>query len=237
MRYLMTLMSVACLGAQPAVAQTAVPASSAAAPGVPVPGDDVQATVTSRPLTIVAFGDSLTSGHRMGQKDAYPAVLASALKEAGLTATVDNHGVSGDTTARALRRFEAALDERPDIVILALGANDGLGGVPVASMRRNLEQMIEAAQARGARVLLAGMEALPLFGWQYTLDFHRVFPELAAKYRLPLVPFLLNGVLGNPDLMSSDGIHPNAAGAKVMAANIWPYLHPLAQELAASQRP
>jgi acyl-CoA thioesterase-1 len=116
---------------------------------------------------------------------------------------------------------------------VAFGANDGLRGVPVAEMRANLGRIIETAQAGGVSVLLCGMEALPLYGWQYTLDFHQVFPDLAARYQIPLVPFLLNGVLGNPDLMSSDGVHPNAAGAKVLAANIWPQLEPLARRVAA----
>lgn len=181
------------------------------------------------PLKIVAFGDSLTSGHGIGQKNAYPAVLGTRLADAGLPYTVVNDGVSGDTTARALRRLDTALDEHPQILILALGANDGLGGVPVPQMRKNLESIIEAAQGRGIKVVLCGMEALPLHGWQYTIDFHQVFPALAAKYDVPLVPFLLNGVIGDPSLMSPDGVHPNAAGAKVLADNIWPYLLPVAQ--------
>ncbi len=107
---------------------------------------------------------------------------------------------------------------------MALGANDGLRGVPVAQVRANLERILDGAQSRGVRVLLVGMDALPLYGWQYTVDFHNLFPALAAKYQVPLVPFMLNGVLGNADLMSSDGIHPNAAGARAIAGNIWPYL-------------
>lgn len=186
------------------------------------------------PLKIVAFGDSLTSGHRLGARFAYPVILASRLHEAGLPYTVVNHGVSGDTTARALRRLKAALDERPQILIVALGANDGLTGVPVAQVRRNLEEIIEAAQARNIKVLLCGMEALPLYGWQYTVDFHQIFPALAAKYQVPLVPFLLDRVIGDRDLMSADGIHPNAEGATVLAGNIWPYLLPLAQSAATA---
>jgi acyl-CoA thioesterase I len=189
----------------------------------------------SSPLKIVAFGDSLTSGHRLPSKDAYPSILASRLREAGLPFTVVNRGVSGDTTAGAVRRLQAALDEHPQILIVAFGANDGLRGVPVAQVRRNLETVIETAQARGVKVLLCGMEALPLYGWQYTVDFHQLFPALAEKYQVPLVPFLLDGVIGDQALMSSDGIHPNAEGAKVLAANIWPYLLPLTQSVAAAQ--
>jgi acyl-CoA thioesterase-1 len=169
-------------------------------------------------LKIVALGDSLTSGHGIGKSQAYPAVLERSLREANLPFTVVNHGVSGDTTAGGVRRIEAALAENPDILILALGANDGLRGVPVPAVRRNLEQAIEAAQARGVRVLLCGMDALPLYGWQYTMDFHQIYPELAAKYNVPL----------------ADMVHPNAAGARAIAANIFPYLQELAAGLVAT---
>lgn len=184
-----------------------------------------------RPLKIVAFGDSLTSGHRLRDREAYPALLEQSLNDAGLPAKVENHGVNGDTTAGGVRRLDDVLDEKPDILLVAFGANDGLRGVPVARMRANLERIIGEAQKRGIAVLLVGMEALPLHGWQYTIDFHHVFPDLAAKYRVPLVPFMLNGVFGNPDLISPDGVHPNAAGARAIAANILPELLPLAQKL------
>jgi len=176
------------------------------------------------PLKIVAFGDSLTSGHRLPRREAYPARLEEALRAAGVPATVVNQGVSGDTTAGGVRRLETALAEQPQILIVAFGANDGLRGVPVSQVRANLERIVSDAQARGVSVLLVGMEALPLYGWQYTLDFHQLFPDLANKYGVPLVPFMLNGVLGNPDLMSSDGVHPNAIGAKTIADTILPYV-------------
>lgn len=180
------------------------------------------------PLKIVAFGDSLTSGHRLPRREAYPAQLEADLRAAGIPATVINRGVSGDTTAGGVRRLEAALAEQPQILIVAFGANDGLRGVPVPQVRANLERIVSTAQARGIAVLLCGMEALPLYGWQYTLDFHQLFPDLARTYDVPLVPFMLNGVLGNPDLMTSDGVHPNAAGAKLIADNIFPYVKELA---------
>jgi acyl-CoA thioesterase I len=186
------------------------------------------------PLKIVAFGDSLTSGHRLPKQQAYPAVLEKLLQDAGLPFVVINHGVSGDTTAGAVRRLDAALTERPDILIVAFGANDGLRGVPVAQVRTNLERVIEAAQARGITVLLVGMEALPLHGWQYTLDFHHIFPTLAAKYNVPLVPFMLRGVIGNSSLMSPDGVHPNAAGATAIAATVWSHLRPLAESFVVA---
>lgn len=176
------------------------------------------------PLKIVAFGDSLTSGHRLPRREAYPAQLEADLRAAGVAATVVNQGVSGDTSTGGVRRLEAALAEQPQILIVAFGANDGLRGVPVPQLRANLERIISTAQARGVSVLLCGMEALPLYGWQYTVDFHQLFPDVASKYDVPLVPFMLNGVLGNPDLMTSDGVHPNAAGAKIMADTILPYV-------------
>jgi acyl-CoA thioesterase-1 len=191
-------------------------------------------TGPSPKLNIVALGDSLTSGHGIGRSQAYPALLERSLHDAGLPFTVVNHGVSGDTTAGGVRRLPAALDEEPHILIVALGANDGLRGVPVADVRRNLEQIIEGAQARGVSVLLCGMEAFPIYGWQYTIDFHRLYPDLAAKYGVPLVPFLLNGVVGNSAMLLPDLIHPNAAGARAIADNIWPYLQPLAASLAAA---
>jgi acyl-CoA thioesterase I len=189
----------------------------------------------SRPLRIVALGDSLTSGHRLPREQAYPAVLQESFREKGLPVEVINHGVSGDTTTGAVRRLEAALAERPAILIVALGANDGLRGVPVARVRENLELIVSTAQAVGTRVLLVGMDALPIHGLRYTLDFHQTYPDLAAKYNLPLVPFMLAGVFGNPDLMSRDRVHPNAAGARVIAANIWPHLHPMAHSMLVAE--
>jgi acyl-CoA thioesterase-1 len=183
------------------------------------------------PLTIVAFGDSLTSGHRLPQKDAYPAVIQKKLKAAGLPFTIVNQGVSGDTTVGALRRLDRALALRPQILIVELGINDGLRGLPVPQVRANLEKILSTAQEQHAQVLLCGMEALPFNGWQYTIEFHRMYEELASKYDVPLVPFLMNGVLGNPDLISDDGVHPNAAGARYIADTIWEYLQPMASRI------
>jgi acyl-CoA thioesterase-1 len=197
-------------------------------------GAPATAAAQGKPLKIVAFGDSLTSGHRLPGDEAYPSVLEASLKAAGIAATVINHGRNGDTTAGGVRRLDDALAEQPDILIVAFGANDGLRGVPVSQVRANLERIVERAQSRGAAVLLVGMEALPLHGWQYTIDFHHIFPEVAAKARVPLVPFMLNGVFGNPDLMGRDGVHPNAAGARAIAANILPELRALAEKLVTA---
>jgi acyl-CoA thioesterase-1 len=178
--------------------------------------------------TIVAFGDSLTSGHGLPPEQAFPAVLERRLRAQGLPFRVVNHGVSGDTTSDAVRRLNAALAERPEILILALGANDGLRGVPVPTVRSNLETIIEAAQTANVQVLLCSMEALPLHGLEYTVEFHRLYGELSTKYGTPRVPFMLAGVIGNRDMLQPDLVHPNAAGAAKIAGNIWPYLQPLA---------
>lgn len=200
-------------------------------------GDELAATPIGQqalaPLKIVAFGDSLTSGRGLRPGEAYPAVLEKMLADAKLNATVINHGVSGDTTGGALRRLQAALDEQPDILIVALGANDGLRGVAVQRVRTNLETIIESAQTRRIAVLLCGMDALPINGWQYTLDFHNIFPSLAARFNVPLVPFLLDGVFANETMLQEDFVHPNAAGAVQIARNILPYL----QRLAAAVLP
>jgi acyl-CoA thioesterase-1 len=192
---------------------------------------EAAASRLSGPLKIVAFGDSLTSGHRLPLKDAYPAVLENKVKAAGLPFSVVNQGISGDTTAGALRRLDRALEQKPQILIVELGVNDGLRGVAIPQIKANLAKIISAAQAQHAEVLLCGMEALPLQGWQYTVEFHRMYEDLAQEYGVPLVPFVMNGVLGNPDMISDDGVHPNAAGARYIAGTIWEYLEPMAKKL------
>ena len=184
--------------------------------------------------TIVALGDSLTSGRGIGRDEAYPAQLEKMVKRAKLPFKVVNHGVSGDTTSDGVRRLQAALDEDPAILIVALGANDGLRGVPVSQVRANLEKIIEAAQERHIEVLLCGMDALPILGWQYTVDFHLLYPSLAQKYDVPLVPFMLEGVFANQNMLQDDFVHPNPAGALRIAENIWPYVQQIATRLSAA---
>ena len=182
--------------------------------------------VAERPR-IVAFGDSLTSGRGIGSDNAFPAILQRRVDEAGLDYTVVNAGVSGDTTTGAVRRLERALEGDVRILIIALGANDGIRGVPIAQLKSNLGRIIEAAQARGITVLLCGMETLPIRGWDYTVAFHNAYRDLAQNYGVTLVPFILMNVIGKPELMQADRAHPNAAGARTIADNIWPYLQPL----------
>ncbi len=185
---------------------------------------------------IVAFGDSLTSGHGIGLARAYPAVLQQRIADAGLRATMVNAGVSGDTSGRALHRLPHALEgDDVRILIVALGANDGVRGVPVAQLKANLSRIIETAQARNISVILCGMEALPIYGWDYSVNFHNAYRELAATYKIPLVPFILANVIGNPLMMQPDHVHPSAAGARAIAENIWPYLQPLLAETIQHQ--
>jgi acyl-CoA thioesterase-1 len=181
---------------------------------------------------IVVLGDSLTSGRGIEKADAYPAVLQGRLEDDGYNYQVVNAGVSGDTTARALRRYQDALDGDVKVLIVALGANDGLRGVPVELLKSNLSVIIEAAQQRDIAVVLVGMDALPLHGWDYTVAFHRAYEELAARYRVPLVPFVLMNVMTDPSLMQRDRAHPNEAGARAIANLIWPQLQPLLKKTA-----
>ena len=185
---------------------------------------------------IVVLGDSLASGRGIGVDNAFPAVLQKKLNDDGLAFEMVNGGVSGDTSSGALRRFERLLDDDVRVLVLELGANDGLRGVPVAQVKANLGRIIEAAQARRIAVLLCGMEALPIHGWDYSVAFHNAYGELAKQYDVPLVPFILMNVIGNRDLMQPDRAHPNAAGARAIADNIWPYLKPMLAPVSAAHR-
>ncbi len=197
--------------------------------------DPARARRADEPL-IVAFGDSLTAGLGLLSEEAYPARLQERLDRAGHRLRVVNAGVSGETTAGGLRRLEWTLDGDVRILILALGGNDGLRGLPVDQMRDNLAQMIAAARARGIRVLLAGMESPPNFGALYTDAFRRVFAQLAAEHDVEFLPFLLDGVAGVPALNQEDGIHPNARGAERVAAHVWSALEPMLGAIEAAAR-
>lgn len=191
-------------------------------------------TASSPPVVqrrAVVLGDSLAVSP--SRAEGFPSELQRRLDAAQPGWVVSNAGVSGDTTGGGLRRFDQAVPDDTRILILELGANDGLRGVDIATVERNLATMIERAQAHGTRVLLCGMETPPLHGWNYTVDFHQLFPRLAHKYGIPLVPFLLEGVVLNPDLNGDDEIHPNAAGAQRIAETVWPYLQPLARQQSA----
>jgi acyl-CoA thioesterase I len=177
---------------------------------------------------IVVLGDSLAVSP--SKVESFPAQLQKRLNKSGGQWTVTNAGVHGDKTAGGLGRFNAALPPDTRILILELGANDGLRGVEISTIEKNLSSMIERAQARDIKVLLCGMLTPPRFGWNYTVAFHGLFPRLAAKYNVPLVPFLLDGVVLKANMNMQDGVHPNAAGAERIADTVWPYLQPLVHD-------
>jgi acyl-CoA thioesterase-1 len=176
---------------------------------------------------IAALGDSLTAGLGVAADEAYPARLEARLSREGYAYRVVNAGVSGDTTAGGLRRVDWVLRAKPEIVIVALGANDGLRAQSPQAMRENLAAIVRRVQAAGARVLLAGMYLPPNYGAEYTKEFQAVFPEVARSTGVAFMPFLLDGVAADPRLNQPDGIHPTAAGQQVIADHLWPYLRPL----------
>jgi acyl-CoA thioesterase-1 len=179
---------------------------------------------------ILALGDSLTAGFGLAEEESFPARLQTRLEAGGYAHRVVNAGVSGDTTAGGLSRLDWLMRQHPNIIILALGANDGLRGVKPRAMRANLAAIIEQAQAAGARVLLAGMRLPSNYGADYTRRFEGVFRELATQYNLPLLPFLLEGVALRRELNQADGIHPNVRGTAIVTDNVWRALEPLLEK-------
>lgn len=193
----------------PPGAEQARDSRPAVAPGVP----------DTRPV-MVAFGDSLTAGQRVGRSETYPAFLQRELDKRGMSFRVINEGISGDTTAVALSRIDVAIAHQPEWVILALGANDGLRGLPLDAMERNLREIIGLFGQAGARVVLAGMKLPRNYGPEYVRDFDGVYPRLAEELDLPLIPFLLENVAMVPELNNADGIHPNAKGNEIIARQV-----------------
>lgn len=183
---------------------------------------------------IVALGDSLTAGLGLPDSQAYPALLQKKVDEDGYPFEVVNAGVSGDTSAGGVRRLDWALEGNVRVLILALGANDGLRGLPVDEMKKNLDTMIERAKGRHIVVILAGMEAPPNYGPDYTSSFRRAYQELAREHDLIFLPFLLENVAGNPALNQGDGIHPNARGAEIIAEGMWKVLRPVLEQMSAA---
>jgi len=187
---------------------------------------------------VVAFlGDSLTAGLGLDEDLAYPALLGERLARAGEPIRVLNAGVSGDTSAGGLRRLPWLLSQHPAVVAVGLGANDGLRGTPIEEIEGNLRQIVRGAQAAGAEVLLLGMQIPPNYGPDYAGRFAAIYPRLARELGVPLVPFLLAGVGGDPSLNQADGIHPTALGQERLADNVLPYLRrALASVPAAAAR-
>src|SRR6266536_4279363 len=189
---------------------------------------------------ILVFGDSLSDGFMLKRSEAYPALLAKKLRAAGLNFLVTNASASGGTTEGGLERLPPHLKHRIDILILELGINDAFRGVPVDKIQNNLQQIIDKVKARNpsVRVVIAGMATPKAFGADdYVSAFGKMFGELATKNGAALVPYLLDGVAGDPSLNLPDGIHPNAAGQKILAENVWRVLEPIARELAVIPSP
>ena len=199
------------------------PSAAPAAPAAPAP----KSPETPQAPKIVFLGDSLTAGLGLPADQSYPSLISRKLKERGLDYEVVNAGVSGDTTAGGLRRADWSLEGDVRVLVVALGGNDALRGLPASEMKRNLAGIIERARASKVPVILAGMEAPPNNGPDYTREFREVYRELASEYHVRFVPFLLLGVAGNPTLNQTDGIHPNARGAAIVADLVWAELEPL----------
>ena len=176
---------------------------------------------------ILAFGDSLTAGFGVDPKDSYPARLQRLLVEKGYSYKVVNAGVSGDTTAGGASRIDWVLQHNPEIVILELGANDGLRGLSISEMRNNLGTIIDICQRKGAKVLLAGMEITPNLGAEYSQEFRESFALLAKQYKVPLIPFFLDNVAARPELTRPDGVHPLAEGYAIVTQTVFQYLKPM----------
>ena len=198
-----------------AAATGAVPSGAAAAP------------------RILALGDSLTAGYGLAPQESFAARLQAKLTAAGVDAEVVNGGVSGDTSAGGLARLDWALADHPDVVLVELGANDALRGIDPTLTYANLDKILTRLKAAGAKVMLLGMRAPPNWGHGYQTQFDAIFPDLAAKHHVPLYPFFLDGVAMDPALNQSDGLHPTAKGADIIAARIAPLVVRLLADKAA----
>ena len=184
----------------------------------------VSLSAQAKPLEIIAYGDSLTAGFGLARMDAFPSKLQRTLSQKGYNVEMINAGLSGDTSAGGLERLEWSLDEAADGVILALGANDMLRGIDPDTTRSNLEDIIVALRERNIPVMLIGMRAAPNMGEDFAKEFDAIYPDLAEEYDLILMPFMLEGVAGDPRLNQEDGMHPTSEGVEVMVQNALPFV-------------
>jgi acyl-CoA thioesterase I len=223
MPYIVWLMLCSCL-----VHLSGVPLAAA--------GDYVQTTTQPQAKTVLFFGDSLTAGYGLDPAQAFPALIQAKITARGWDLQVINAGLSGETTAGGLRRIDWVLQQRPiAVLVLALGANDGLRGLPLVDAKRNLQVIIDRTRHTypQAKIVLAGMQVPTTLGREYATGFRTIFPELAAVNAATLIPFLLEGVAGIHALNLPDGIHPNPAGHKMIAENVWRVLEPILRFLQA----
>lgn len=188
---------------------------------------------SSKPPRVVFLGDSLTEGYGVAKEKAYPALIEKKIKAAGLTWQVINAGVSGSTTASAKTRMDWQLKSKPEVIVIALGANDGLRGFDPKDTRQNLDDVITKAKALNVRVVLAGMMMPPNYGGPYRDAYQKLFPDLAKKHEISLIPFLLDKVAGDKALNLDDGIHPNEKGYVVVTETVWKVLEPILRETPA----
>jgi acyl-CoA thioesterase-1 len=211
---------------EPAVASPAAPAAPAA-PEAMEKADGV--------VTVAFLGDSLTAGFGLDPEQAFPHLVQQALVAEGFAVQVVNAGISGDTTAGGLARTDWLLKRKPDVLVIGLGGNDGLRGMPLAGTEKNLRGILAKGRAAGARMLLVGMMIPPNYGPEYTAGFAGIYPKLAEEFGIPLLPFLLEGVAGKRELNQADGIHPTAAGHEILARTVLEALRPLVKEAAAEK--
>tara|TARA_B100000315_G_scaffold245448_1_gene271344 strand:+ start:248 stop:925 length:678 start_codon:yes stop_codon:yes gene_type:complete len=179
-------------------------------------------TFAVEPVKLMIFGDSLSAGHGLPKPDSFTEKLTQALKQSGLNVQVVASSVSGDTTSGGKARLDWALADKPDALLLELGGNDGLRGIDPALSRANLDDILQRLKNSGTRVLMAGMMAPPNLGKEYADEFNRIYPELAARYKIALYPFFLEGVVARPEMIQADGIHPNPRGVDEIVKRILP---------------
>lgn len=193
----------------------------------------VQDNKSAEPRTILFLGNSLSAGYGLGTEFAFPALIQEKIDSLGWNFKVINAGLSGETSSGGLRRIDWLLQRKIDVFFLELGANDGLRGIPLDLTQQNLQAIIDRVKAKNAevRIVIAGMLVPPNMGREYSSKFRTLFQELAKKNEAALVPFLLEGVGGNPKLNLPDGIHPTAEGHRIVARNVWQVLKPVLQEM------
>ncbi len=189
----------------------------------------------TKPIRLVAFGDSLTAGYGLTQEQAFPAILELALRQKGYVVEIINAGVSGDTVQSGLERLDWSIPEGIDGVILELGANDMLRGLAPSQTKAGLQTIVERLRSRHIPILIAGMQAAPNLGTEYTVEFNNIYKEIAQKYDLALYPFFLDGVAGNPALNQKDGLHPTAAGVRIIVERMLPSIETFIAKLPSQQ--
>jgi len=235
LRALVPILLVCAACGQPDAARTGEPEERPSAPVAPA--SSTTAANANAPR-IVFLGDSLTAGYGLDKDESVPSLIQKRLQDAGYPYEVVNAGVSGDTSAGGLSRLDWSLTGDVKVLVVELGANDGLRGLPVKELKRNLSEIVTRAQEKGIKVILTGMEAPPNFGAAYTSEFRDVYRQLSREHDVTFVPFYLEGVAGIASLNIADGIHPNAEGSRIVEKTIWSALEPLlAKRTAGGKNP